>query len=328
MIDEYNKKVYGSVDFEPIIKDLLNSKSLQRLKLIQQHGPDAWIWEHANITRFEHSLGVFLLLKRLNAPLKEQIAGLIHDASHTAFSHVTDFAFDKIHSADFHEHELDFFLKSSDIPLILDKFNFNVKDLYDHKQFPLLEKNIPDLCADRIDYFFRDSYKYGLISMEDIEFMLNSLIVHNNDIVFNNEQAAFLFGKKYLKAAKKIFGSKLSIYYYTVLGKALNIAIEKEFLSKEDLFTTDDEVKEKLIKSNDPEIIKRINLISDKTRLEKADKDNHDYNLRVKTRVVDPKILVDGSLKRLSEVNPEFKNLLEESKINQKNGYYVNVFSE
>ena len=40
---------------------------------------------------FEHSLGVYLLLRRLGADRREQVAGLLHDISHTAFSHAVDF---------------------------------------------------------------------------------------------------------------------------------------------------------------------------------------------------------------------------------------------
>jgi len=49
-------------------------------------------------TRFDHSVGVMLLIRKLGAGsspasalLKEQVAALLHDVSHTAFSHVIDY---------------------------------------------------------------------------------------------------------------------------------------------------------------------------------------------------------------------------------------------
>ena len=45
------------------------------------------------VTRLEHSLGVYLLLTRLGAGRRERVAGLLHDVSHTAFSHAVDFLF-------------------------------------------------------------------------------------------------------------------------------------------------------------------------------------------------------------------------------------------
>ena len=35
-----------------------------------------------------------LLIKKLGGSVEEQIAGLLHDVSHTAFSHVIDYVFD------------------------------------------------------------------------------------------------------------------------------------------------------------------------------------------------------------------------------------------
>ena len=45
------------------------------------------------ITRYEHSVGVMLLARRVGGGLREQVAALLHDVSHTAFSHVIDHVF-------------------------------------------------------------------------------------------------------------------------------------------------------------------------------------------------------------------------------------------
>ena len=57
----------------------------------RQAGPSAIAFAFKDVTRFEHSLGVHVLLGRLAADLKQQVAGLLHDISHTAFSHAVDF---------------------------------------------------------------------------------------------------------------------------------------------------------------------------------------------------------------------------------------------
>ena len=70
---------------------LIATPTFQRLRGVRQAGPSAIAFAFKDVTRFEHSLGVHLLLGRLGADLKQQVAGLLHDISHTAFSHAVDF---------------------------------------------------------------------------------------------------------------------------------------------------------------------------------------------------------------------------------------------
>ena len=78
---------------EPAILDLIGCPTFQRLKGVRQAGPSALAFPFKDVTRFEHSLGVFILLRRLRRRRREQVAGLLHDISHTAFSHAVDFVF-------------------------------------------------------------------------------------------------------------------------------------------------------------------------------------------------------------------------------------------
>src|SRR3989344_8664366 len=86
--------VYGDEEIkEEVLIELINSKPFQRLKGISQQGMPRELWfTHVN-SRYEHSIGVLIILRRLNAGLEAQVAGLLHDVSHTAFSHVVDWVF-------------------------------------------------------------------------------------------------------------------------------------------------------------------------------------------------------------------------------------------
>src|SRR5690242_2968432 len=80
---------------EPVLIDLFNSATMERIKHIHQYGAtDYVIVQNKEYTRYEHCVGVWALLRIYGAPLEEQIAGLLHDASHTVFSHVGDILFD------------------------------------------------------------------------------------------------------------------------------------------------------------------------------------------------------------------------------------------
>jgi HD superfamily phosphohydrolase len=58
--------LYGSVKItEPAIIELIQSKSMQRLKGVLQYGISAFLGKTAKITRFEHSIGAMLLVRRL-----------------------------------------------------------------------------------------------------------------------------------------------------------------------------------------------------------------------------------------------------------------------
>ena len=324
-IDKYNWEAYGNADLEPSVRAILSSQSMQRLKGIQQLGPDVWVWKKLVMTRYDHSLGVFLLLKKLGAPLEEQIAGLLHDAAHCAFSHVVDFVFNVQSSADFHETEAEAFLEKSDLPEILKKYGYSMSRLMHHENFPLLERSLPDLCADRIDYLLRDAFHFDLLDMDQVKFLLSALVVENNEIVFSSKEAALLFGEKYLETNRKIYSSPGAIFYHTMLAEALKIALDKKIISQDDLFTTDDEVKGKLVSSGDQAILERMSLISEKTKLVPADKIDCDYHLKVKIRVVDPKIFLNGKLKRLSEIDGAYEKTLAESKNLQKEGHFIKI---
>ena len=99
----WTDRVYGPCLIEdPFFLDLINSPCFQRLKRIRQAGPSALVYEFKTVTRYEHSLGVHILLSRLGADRREQVAGLLHDISHTAFSHAVDFVYDS-EEQDHHE---------------------------------------------------------------------------------------------------------------------------------------------------------------------------------------------------------------------------------
>ena len=135
---DLNDIVYGKHKIgEPVIFELLETPSLLRLKNISQFGvPDKY--NHRNgYTRYEHSVGVMLLLKSLDASLEEQVSGLSHDASVLAFSHVTDWIFGKGRSGseDYHDSIHQEFIGETEIQMILHKHGLSVERVLDEHNF-------------------------------------------------------------------------------------------------------------------------------------------------------------------------------------------------
>lgn len=79
-------KIYGREDIkEPVLQELLKTEPVLRLKGISQFGMPNRYYPFKGFSRYEHSVGVMLLLGRLGASVEEQVAGLLHDVSHLRF---------------------------------------------------------------------------------------------------------------------------------------------------------------------------------------------------------------------------------------------------
>lgn len=91
--------VHGSIGFEGVALALLESPELQRLHSIHQLGLAYLVYPGANHSRFEHSLGVYWVARRICSSLhiKEdesrlvECAALLHDVGHLPFSHTFEF---------------------------------------------------------------------------------------------------------------------------------------------------------------------------------------------------------------------------------------------
>lgn len=318
--------IYGEFEInEPVLIELINSKPLQRLKKIWQHGLPEKYYFMKTFTRYDHSIGVFLLLRKLNARLEEQIAGLLHDVSHTAFSHVADFLFKNI-DENYQDSILEEFLLNTEIPGILNKYNYELSDVLEGKnKFYLLENNAPDICADRIDYTLRELVQ--TINFEDAIYCYNNLIVLNNNIIFGNLKSAELFAKYYSLMERQHWGSVDNMVRYELTANVLRFAIDKKIILLEDLHKDDQYVIDKLLLSKEKYIQDNLKIIFKIINFEICDA-NFDFHLQKKFRYVDPKFLdSDTKVKRYSDVNPKYLADLLVVKQNHEKGYKIKLIN-
>jgi len=300
-----NDKIYGKIKInEPIILELLKTPQVLRLKGMSNYGiPDKY-YHYKGYSRYEHVTGVMILLKRLGATLEEQVAGLLHDVSHFAFSHVADWVFSDGGEEELADTLLEKFIRKTDLVKILEKFNFYVKRISNGDLFPLLEKKIPDLCADRVDYALKELRSSWGVKLERINNYLEDLTNFKNRVVFIDKESAFE-----------------TVMRYYLFSQALKIALKKKLISKSDFLKSEEFILKKLEKSNDKEIKDILNLLKKKKigRIRKFSQ----KRIYKKFRHVDPKVLLDGRLVKVSKIFPEFKKMLEKhSKINKK-GFIV-----
>jgi uncharacterized protein len=166
---------------------LIGTREFQRLRRIKQLGTTYLTFHGAEHSRFNHSLGVYEIVRRIiddvfagreqwdgNERLVSLCAALLHDLGHGPFSH----SFEKVFDLDHEHYTQAIILGNTEVNLVLSRagkdFPKDVADViaktYRNKQVVSLISSQID--ADRMDYLQRDAYftgvSYGHFDMERI----------------------------------------------------------------------------------------------------------------------------------------------------------------
>ena len=312
---------------EIVDKDILavlNHSATQRLKKI-------WISSYGYLfnlqrssTRFEHSLGVYLLLRHFKAPKREQLAGLIHDISHTALSHLSTYAIQgKYTGEEFHELMQKKFIVGSGMADLLTKLGYSPDDLLHTSNFTLLENNLPDICADRLDYALRDGLHLQILSRQQADTILAGLTVNNREFVFSNEEAAFLYSFNFYLLSLMFYGSPSEAHFNNDFGMLVKYAMKIGVLKDKDWFSDDVYLIGKIKRSKKPKIQKWLETYN-QNLVVYEDSKNPTKIYPKKIRVVDPKILIGNKLQRLTDINDLYRKLIVDYKSGHK-GHYLPV---
>ena len=310
---------------EPIIKELINSKSMQRLKGISQYGMPYKFYPLNGFSRYEHSIGVGLLLRKLSASLEEQAAGFLHDVSHTAFSHVVDWVIGNKNKEDYQDKIHKKIIFDSDIPKILEKYGFEKERIVDYSNYSLLERPAPDLCADRIDYSIREFNCWA--APDAVRICADSLRKNNRKIVFSSKETAKIFALNYLKCQKEHWGGAEWTLRYALFSDMLKNNLDRKIIEIEDFYYDDEYVLNKIGARKDEKTEKILEMLSNKLKFETVI-NNEDYYLRKKFRYVDPEYLNNDRIFRLSETSNEFLEALEKNRRTNEKGIKIKLISK
>lgn len=308
--------VYGNLNIQdPFILDLIYSESFQRLKHVNQYGVVNYIVETENYSRFDHSIGVYYLLNKIAVSQEEQIAGLLHDVSHTAFSHVGDYVFEHRDLRGSYQDAIHgWYLKESGLASLLQKHGLTV-DQIDPKNshFKALEKKLPQLCADRIEYNLQGGLRRGLFSQEEFLYILNDLKFEYESWFFTDIAAAEKLSRCSLEMTEFLWGAAWEGLAYRWTAETLKRAFQIKLVSFDEFhFSTDELIWKKLSLSKDPFIettIQRIKNIHQSFELCK--KENADFVIYLKFRGINPLIKTIHGLKPLTELDQNYKRDFE-----------------
>ncbi|MBK5448949.1 HD domain-containing protein [Bacillus sp. TH22] len=318
--------IYGEFKVDKVLEELILSKPVQRLKGVHQAGASYLMNEKWNVTRFDHSVGTMLLIKKLGGSVEEQIAGLLHDVSHTAFSHVIDYVFDNENES-YHEEIFSSVVKNSEIPAILSKHGYNYEDiLLDDSKWTLLEKSAPELCADRVDYTLRDMLTYGYISLEEVHSFLEDLIEVDGKMVLQNIEIAEWFTKTYYKEVIDFFMKPINIYGNDMLVKTLKLALHKKIIHPDDFLLEDHELISKLQLCKDQEVDALLRKVHPSIEV-KEDRNEYDLHQKNKVRLIDPPLLREGKIIQSSAVSEKIRQMSDIAYEKAVRGIYVKVIS-
>ena len=306
-------KIYGKEAItSPILIELIKSNPIQRLKKINQFGIPNKYYHKKNYSRYDHSVGVFILLKKLGASEEEQIAGLLHDTSHTAFSHVYDWVIGSGATEDAQDKIHEKFI-ASNLKEVFKKHNLNLKKIANYENFKFLERNVPMLCADRLDYGFRE------MSLKSAKICFQDLTVKDKRIVFKTKRSAVIFAQAFLNNQIKHWGGLEAVSRYEILSTALKIALKEKIINKNDFWSTDEDLLKKINKAGNKEIRRLLKILTNKS-LKSFPRSN--WVKHKKFRYVDPDFLNGQKIFKLSKADKDFQLRVKLAEKENKKGIF------
>jgi hypothetical protein len=339
--------IFGSFDVqEQVIADALKNEALFRMQGVDQGGPLVYFNVGYSFTRFDHSLGVWSLVKMFGANEAEQLASLYHDISHTAFSHVADNIFKSLkgsHATGEHSHQDDihlWYIENSPAMNICKKYNIPLENLDpDLPQYTMLERPLPAMCGDRIEYNLHTAIAYKILTLDEVKNIISHLRFEavtykkNNELItektwfFNDIVSAKKFALLPLHFIRTIWNSSFNMVLYKFFAYLIRYAFLKEYISK-DLFHfgKDKDILDILYKSKDPYVIhmlKCLENIFNVFEIVDEDSNNFDEILKGKFRGIDPLIKINDEVKTLTEFDFDFREIYNLVQKDCKKGYKV-----
>lgn len=288
--------VHGFVHRTTLEEKVVNSGIFQRLRRVKQLALASLVYPGALHTRFEHSLGVMHLARKLCEQLLMdhdseekrlvRLAALLHDVGHGPFSHVSESVLKVCYDSEkvkakstekIHEVLTCSLIKYSPElrRLISDDDREHIVGLLSGTWGDSILKNIVSgpLDADKLDYLLRDSYycgvKYGVYDLDRLLSTFEKLksgddwtIAVSGDGIHSLEQ--FVLAKYYMTT--QVYRHKIRLITDMMIIRAITLGILEdniEFLRKLYTFDNSESHLEEWLRWNDELLVAAI--CSDRT---------------------------------------------------------------
>lgn len=338
--------IHGTIETDhPLIRELVESQIFNRLKKINQYGAYEYINNpigtpnaHVEYTRYHHSLGVLVIIAKYHDKdgvelLKAMISGLLHDLSHTPFSHSTDLLLaGGFLGESYQDKTLSSFMKRHGIAQILSKYTFSVEDILPENH-PIQDQKSPRLCADRIEYNLYAGYKEGHLTYVQRKAILEHLHFQNGKWYFDNQDAALMFAKISIWNSDHRWGCPDSYMTGLCFSDALVRLFQLGCITKKqfDSILGDDDIWQMMASAKDEAICKLVDQIKNPR--------NYFYLVQTSNVTVMDASCIKGfckfrgcnplvgtnlsEAKLLTDINPDFKQVFDAKKSEMSKGFQI-----
>jgi HD superfamily phosphohydrolase len=205
-------------------------------------------------SRFDHSLGVALIVWRFTHDEQQATAGLLHDVATPVFAHVVDFLRGDYLVQESTEDGTRAIIEGDEtLQRVLSAHGLVTDGVCDYHRYPIADNDSPRLSADRLEYTLGNLLNYRIRTIDEVKAFYADLSVGTNEdgapeLVFSDAELAEDFAFASL-ACSKIYVSDEDRYAMQMLSELLKDAIGLGVLTEADLYTTESEVIAKLLQN-------------------------------------------------------------------------------
>ena len=334
VIIEYLKIL--SKDIPDFLVEYASVPEMQRLKGISMISA----CEHTKLvpfnffhTRYEHSIGVALIVWNFTKDKKQTIAGLYHDIATPAFSHVVDYIHGDYETQESTEEYTEKIIsESKKIMTLLERDGISIDEIKDYHLYPIADNDSPRLSADRLEYTLSDGVvTQDAFSLESIDRIYKDLTILKNEdgedeIGFKNLKIA----EEYIERATKLWhlfsgnneNGMIMQFWTDILSKM----VKEKYITEEDLYKySEQQIVEKIRNCSNKKISKAFEIFSNSEKIERSEtevKDKYCISVKTKKRYTDPLVQINGDAIRIDIASEKGKRIIEDIK-NYKDSKYA-----
>lgn len=236
------------------IQDIMKTSLFQRLKDVGMNcGMEYTQFEPfkdcRGVSRYNHSIGVALIVYHFTHDKHQTIAALLHDIATPVFAHVIDFMYhDYIHQETTENLTEEMIQKSLELQSIFEYYHIDSDKVMNYHDYPIADNDTPQLSADRLEYTLLNAVYYKIMTKEEISNIYKHVQVNDSkdELIFDDFKIARLFTQVMLKCSL-CYTSDENRYCMEYLARLMRLAINHHVCSYDDLYTTETQVIQKLI---------------------------------------------------------------------------------